>query len=80
LGRLPKGAPLSTLESHYVRGLQSFRTFGDFKFNSLPLVQGSITISLNGREMDEYVLSRLALNKTESLACIEPLYCSLFFH
>ena len=68
------------LETHYVRCLQPFGTFGNFKFNSLPLIQGSVTISLNGGEMDEYVLSRLALNEAESLARIEPLYCSLFFH
>jgi hypothetical protein len=30
--------------------------------------------------MDEDVLAGLALDESESLAGIEPLYCSLFFH
>ena len=29
--------------------------------------------------MDEYVLAGLALDESEALAGIEPLYCSLFF-
>jgi hypothetical protein len=30
--------------------------------------------------MDENVLAGLALDETKTLAGIEPLYCSLFFH
>jgi hypothetical protein len=35
---------------------------------------------LNRGEMDKNVLAGLALDEPESLAGIEPLYCSLFFH
>jgi hypothetical protein len=35
---------------------------------------------LNRGEVDKDILAGLALDEPESLAGIEPLYCSLFFH
>ena len=68
------------LECGDVRCLQSFGALGNIEFNSLSFVQGFATITLNRREVYEYILSRLPLNESKTFAGIEPLYCSLFFH
>lgn len=67
------------LEGLYVRGLQTLGALGDFEFNRLAIVQRLIAISHDRGEMDENVLTALALDETEALAGIEPLHCSLFF-
>jgi hypothetical protein len=72
-------APLR-LEASDVRCLQTLRSTGNFKLNRLPFVQRLITFRLNGRKVDENVLAGLALDESEALAGIEPLYCSLFSH
>ena len=63
-----------------VRGLQPFRALGYFKFNRLTFVQRLVPLRLNRGEVDKDVLAGLALDESESLAGIEPLHCSLFFH
>jgi len=40
----------------------------DFELDLLPLIQRFVTIALNGGEMDEYILARLALNKTKTFS------------
>ena len=70
---------LSCLEAYDVRSLQALRTLGDFELNRLAIVQRLVTIPLNRGEVNENVLAGLALDESESLAGIEPLYCSLFF-
>jgi hypothetical protein len=67
------------LEAGDVRCLQTLRSTGNFELNRLPFVQRLITFRLNGRKVDENVLAGLALDESEALAGIEPLYCSLFF-
>jgi hypothetical protein len=67
------------LEGLYVRGLQALGTLGNFEFNRLAIVQRLIAISHDRGEMDENVLTALALDEAEALAGIEPLHCSLFF-
>jgi hypothetical protein len=67
------------LEGLYVRGLQALGALGDFEFNRLAIIQRLVAISHNRGEMDENVLTALALDETEALAGIEPLHCSLFF-
>jgi hypothetical protein len=67
------------LEGLYVRGLQALGALGDFEFNRLAIIQRLIAISHDRGEMDENVLTALALDETEALAGIEPLHCSLFF-
>jgi hypothetical protein len=62
-----------------VRGLQALGTLGDFEFNRLAIIQRLVAISHNRGEMDENVLSTLALDESKALAGIEPLHCSLFF-
>jgi hypothetical protein len=71
---------VALLESYDVRGLEALGAFGHFEFNGLTLVEGLVAIGHDRGEMDENVLSRLALDESEALASIEPLYCSLFFH
>jgi hypothetical protein len=67
------------LEGLYVRGLQALGALGNFEFNSLAIVQRLIAISHDSGEMDENVLTALALDEAEALAGIEPLHCTLFF-
>src|SRR5205807_5308356 len=67
------------LEGLYVGGLQSFRTLGHFEFNRLAIVESLVAISHNGGEMDENVLTALALDEPKALAGIEPLHGTLFF-
>jgi hypothetical protein len=67
------------LEGLDVRGLQALGTLGDFEFNRLAIIQRLVAISHDRGEMDENVLSTLALDESKALAGIEPLHCSLFF-
>jgi hypothetical protein len=71
---------LLQLEAGDVRCLQSLGTTGHFEFNRLAFVQRLVSLRLNRGEMNENILAGLALNESESLAGIEPLYCSLFSH
>src|SRR6202165_3101092 len=70
----------NSLQAGDVRCLQAFGAGGHFELNRLAFVQRLISLRLDGGEMDEDVLAGLALDESESLAGIEPLYCSLFFH
>lgn len=67
------------LEGLNVRGLQALGTLDDFKFNRLAIIQRLVAISHNRGEMNENVLSALALDESKALAGIEPLHCTLFF-
>ena len=67
------------LEGLDVRGLEALGSLGHFEFNRLAIVQRLIAISHDRGEMDENVLTALALDEAEALAGIEPLHCSLFF-
>jgi hypothetical protein len=67
------------LEGLYVRGLQALGALGDFEFNRLAIVQRLVAISHDRGEMDENVLTALALDEPKALAGIEPLHCTLFF-
>src|ERR1700726_2599165 len=69
----------AALEGLDVRGLQALGALGHFEFNRLAIVQRLVAISHNRGEMDENVLTALALDAPEPLAGIEPLHCSLFF-
>ena len=68
------------LKAGNILRLQAFGALADLEFNSLPFVQGFVPVHLNGRKMDENVLTRLALNETIALAGVEPFHCSLFSH
>jgi len=72
--------PFSQLEADDVLCLQALGTLFDLEFHSLALIQAPVSFRLNGRVMHENILAALALNETETLAGIEPLHNSLFFH
>jgi hypothetical protein len=59
--------------------LQSLRTLLDFELDPLPLIQGFVTICLNGGEMDENILARLALNESKTFRSVKPLHDTLLF-
>jgi len=58
--------------------LQTLGPTYDLEFNGLALVERAVAIGLNRGEMDENVLSGLALDESEALARVKPLYSSLF--
>jgi hypothetical protein len=66
------------LEGGDVRSLQALGAAGNFELNRLPVGQRLVPLRLNGGEVDENVLTGLALDESKSLAGIEPLNCSLF--
>jgi hypothetical protein len=68
------------LEAYDVLSLQALRALLDLELDSLSLIERLIAVGLNGRKVYENVLAGLALDESVSLAGIEPLYCSLFFH
>ena len=74
------GSPDLGLEASHVRCLQTLGALGDLELNGLTFVQRLVSIRHDCREMDEDVFAGLALNEAKTLASIEPLYCSLFFH
>jgi len=87
-GRTKKKARLSAgsfqsdfairLEGGNVRCLQALGALGHFELNRLSVIQRLVAVGLNRGKVDENVLAGLALDESESLAGIEPLYCSLF--
>jgi hypothetical protein len=71
--------PPQILQSCDVRSLQALGARGHFEFNRLSFVQRFVTVRSDGGKVDENILARLALDESESLRCIKPLNCSLFF-
>ena len=67
------------LQGLNVGGLQALGAADNLKFDRLAVVQAAVPIRLNRGEMDENVLSALALDEAKALAGIEPLDRSLFF-
>src|SRR5215471_10674591 len=63
-----------------VSGLQAFGTLRHFELHAGAFIQGAISLRLDGREVNEDVLSVLALDKAVPLGCVKPLHCSFFFH
>jgi hypothetical protein len=59
--------------------LQTFRPLLDFELDLLSFIQRFVTITLNGGEMDEYILARLALNKAKTFRGVKPLHDTLLF-
>ena len=68
------------LEGGYGLSLQALGARANLEFNRLAFVQRLVAFRLNRGVVDENVLAGLALDETEALAGVKPLYCSLFFH
>src|SRR5215470_19930160 len=69
----------SGLQRLNVRGLQALGAADDFELDRLAVVQRLVAIRLDRGEVDENVLSGLALDEAKALAGVKPLDCSLFF-
>src|SRR5437764_3877454 len=60
--------------------LQALRAFLHHEGNARALIERAIAARRDRGEMNEDVLAILALDKAESFAGIEPLYCTCFSH
>ena len=68
------------LEARYVFRLQTLWALLHFKFHGLPFIQRFVAVHGDRGEVYEYILSRLPLDKAETLRRVKPLYSSLFLH
>ena len=58
--------------------LQAFGTLRDGKLHRFALVERSVSFGLDGRVMDEDIISGSALDKSIALRVVEPLHDTLF--
>jgi hypothetical protein len=65
------------LEANDSLCLQAFRALLHLKLHRLAFVQALVSLALNRREMDKYVLPRLALDEAIIFCRVEP--STLFF-
>jgi hypothetical protein len=72
------GSLLYLAQNCDVRCLRSLGTLFNNEFNLLAFGQVTETVTLNGGEMDEHIRPAFALDKTEALVTIEPLYCTSY--
>ena len=65
------------LDRRYIVGAGAFFALADFELNLLVLVECRVTVDLNFGVMDEQIVAAvIRTNETETLACVEPLYCT----
>ncbi len=76
LSRLLRLWPLNNDD---VLSLGAFIALGDYEFNLVSLVEVSETVTYDGSEMDENVLTTFSLDEAEAFRAIEPFYGSLDF-
>jgi hypothetical protein len=62
------------LVANYVSSLRAPVAFYDIKGNFFAFVEGLKACALNSGEMDEYVVTVVALDETITLFCVEPFY------
>ena len=79
-GRLFPARPSRQLQLEWanVLRLPPLRSFGDFEFHGLTLLQALKPARLDRRKMHENVLARLAADEAVAFGVVKPLYCSLF--
>src|SRR5262249_36940075 len=61
-----------------VLGLVTLGSLTDFKLDGLAFGQRLVAVHLNGREVHEDILARLALDEPVALRSVEPLHHTLF--
>src|SRR5438270_3506838 len=66
------------LERSDVFCLEALRPLGDIELDRLAFLQAAKPACLDGREMHEDIVARLAADKAKALSVIKPLHCSLF--
>jgi len=67
------------LQEFHVRGLRSFRTFGDVELNAPAFLERLEPLADNSRVVDENVGPVFTLDEAETFAVVEPLH-STFCH
>ena len=68
----------SQLGSSNVLSLKAFGTFDYVQLNCLAFLQTAKAVLLDGREVYENIIARLAANEAVSLGVVKPFHCSLF--
>lgn len=66
------------LRRDYVAGSQALRTLRDGKLNTLTLVEGLVSVGLDGRVVNEHVITTFTGDEAISLRRVEPLDSSCF--
>jgi hypothetical protein len=69
---------IGALDLGDVFSLKALGSLLDLELDQLTFVKRFVSIHLDRREVDEDVVSRLALDKSKSLRRIEPLHHTLF--
>jgi hypothetical protein len=60
-------------------GLQALGSLNQLELHDLSLVEGAITITLDGAEMDKYIiLAFLPCDEAEPFGVIEPFNCAVY--
>jgi hypothetical protein len=67
------------LQLNNIISSRTFRAVNNFILDPGTLIEGFETISFDSRVMNEHVVATVLLNKTKTLRCIKPFYCT-FFH
>jgi hypothetical protein len=68
---------ISESDSGYVRSLKAFRALDKVKSYPVSFGEGFEAVARNGRKVNKYVITVLLLEKTKTLAVIEPFYCTI---
>src|SRR5579871_3516795 len=74
------GPPGCGSSRSHIGRLQALRTPRHLKLHLGAFFQAAIPLGLDRREVNEHVFAVLALDEAISLGCVEPLYCTFFFH
>src|SRR5882762_9402485 len=72
----PRKQPLCPELADVLR-LQALRTLGDFEFDRIALGETAEALSLDRREVDEHIGTRLLRDKAKALRVVEPLHLTL---
>jgi hypothetical protein len=64
-------------DSGYVCGLKTFRPLDEVKSNPVAFGEGFEAVTTDSGKVDEYIVAIFLLEKTKTLAVIEPFYCTI---
>ena len=62
-----------------VRSLRAFAALSDFERYFLTFIEGLEAVALDGAEMYKDIIAFICGDKTITLSCVEPLYCTVAF-
>jgi len=63
-----------------VCGLEAFRSLGEVELHCLALIQASVSVLLDSREMNEHILARGTLDESVTFGSVKPLDCTFLSH